>query len=150
MQTLVIGYGNTLRGDDGVGYRIAELVDTWQLPHMRAIACQQLTPELAIEIAASDRVFFVDATWPETSMTTTVRPVPQGINNLGQTHDHHPTTLMGLAASLYQATAEAYQILIPTRTLALGEQLSDITQVGMNQAVQYLRAVGCPAAACQS
>jgi hydrogenase maturation protease len=26
---LVIGYGNTLRGDDGVGYQIAETVADW-------------------------------------------------------------------------------------------------------------------------
>jgi hypothetical protein len=58
---LVIGYGNTLRGDDGVGYQVAETVAEWQLPQVRSIAVHQLLPELAADIAEVDLVIFVDA-----------------------------------------------------------------------------------------
>ncbi len=38
---LVIGYGNTLRSDDGVGQRVATLVEEWELPYIRSYAnCQ--------------------------------------------------------------------------------------------------------------
>jgi len=32
---LIIGYGNTLRGDDGAGPRVAEAVAGWGLPNVR-------------------------------------------------------------------------------------------------------------------
>src|SRR5208282_3340787 len=58
---LVIGYGNTLRGDDGVGPRVAEAVDALHLPGVRTLACQQLTPEHAAPVSLSKTVIFVDA-----------------------------------------------------------------------------------------
>lgn len=78
---LVIGIGNTLRGDDGVGWWLAErlegqrpaaeegagpsiagsaAVNGW--PQVRTV--QQLTPELAEELQAVRRVLFIDAWWP--------------------------------------------------------------------------------------
>ena len=34
---LVIGYGNTLRGDDGVGPRVAEAIEKLNLPGVRTL-----------------------------------------------------------------------------------------------------------------
>ena len=31
---LIIGYGNTLRGDDGVGYKIAEIIEQWNFDNI--------------------------------------------------------------------------------------------------------------------
>jgi hydrogenase maturation protease len=59
--TLVIGFGNTLRSDDGVGPRVASVVAGWGLPGVVAIAVHQLGPELAEPLAEAGRAFFVDA-----------------------------------------------------------------------------------------
>ena len=48
---LIIGYGNDLRSDDGAGIRAATMIAARDLA-ARVIACQQLTPELADDIAA--------------------------------------------------------------------------------------------------
>src|SRR5687767_15002380 len=58
---LVIGYGNTLRRDDGVGPRVAETVGALRLPGVRTLVCQQLSPEHAEPISQADAVVFVDA-----------------------------------------------------------------------------------------
>ncbi|PPT05423.1 NADH-reducing hydrogenase maturation factor [Geitlerinema sp. FC II] len=58
---LVIGYGNSLRGDDGIGRAIAEQVASWNLPHVRSLSLHQLTPELAEELSRVDRAVFIDA-----------------------------------------------------------------------------------------
>ena len=58
---LVIGYGNTLRSDDGVGPRVAMAVASREWPGFNAIAVQQLTPELAEPLAAAELAIFVDA-----------------------------------------------------------------------------------------
>ena len=59
---LVIGYGNPLRGDDGVGWRVAEeaaalLPD----PPVTVLTVQLLTPELADPISRSDLLILIDA-----------------------------------------------------------------------------------------
>jgi hypothetical protein len=58
---LLIGYGNELRGDDGVGPYVAREIDRRDLPGVRTFALHQLAPELAEEIAGADGVIFVDA-----------------------------------------------------------------------------------------
>ncbi len=61
-RTVVIGYGNPLRGDDGVAWKVIEhltpLVE--ELP-VELIKEHQLTPEMAESIHNADLVVFVDA-----------------------------------------------------------------------------------------
>ena len=58
---LLIGWGNGLRQDDGVGLLIAERVEGWSRPRLEVLAIPQLTPELASRLAEAARVLFVDA-----------------------------------------------------------------------------------------
>src|ERR1035441_10847597 len=58
---LVIGYGNTLRRDDGVGPRVADAVAALALPGVHALACPLLTPELADPVSRARVAIFVDA-----------------------------------------------------------------------------------------
>src|ERR1017187_9377874 len=60
-ELLVVGYGNSLRRDDGVGLRVAEAIEALQLPGVRTLTCQLLTPEYADPMARVRRVIFVDA-----------------------------------------------------------------------------------------
>ena len=72
--SLVIGIGNPLRGDDGIGWRLAA-----RLPAQPGLAVrcrQQLTPELAADLAAVQRVLFLDAwlePWPEDQAAKALR-----------------------------------------------------------------------------
>ena len=61
-RALVIGFGNTLRSDDGVGRYAAERLATdGRLTGATVIAVHQLAPELAIEVARADLLVLVDA-----------------------------------------------------------------------------------------
>ena len=62
---LIIGYGNSLRGDDGAGLLLAEgLEEAWQARQVEVerLAVHQLTPELTLEISREEvtSVVFVD------------------------------------------------------------------------------------------
>jgi len=76
---LVIGIGNPLRSDDGVGWWLARRAERW-LPPSQLRAVQQLTPELSADVAAAARVLFIDA-W-----------LVPGISGLVPTSEHpgHP------------------------------------------------------------
>ena len=56
---LIVGYGNPLRGDDGVGQAVAQAFA--EEDGVDALACHQLTPELAERFAAAARVVLIDA-----------------------------------------------------------------------------------------
>ena len=60
--TLLIGFGNVLRGDDGIGVRIAERLEEDDLgAGVRSVAAHQLLPEHVEWLREVDRVVFVDA-----------------------------------------------------------------------------------------
>src|ERR1700690_4603517 len=61
--TLIIGYGNLLRGDDAIGCHAAHaLEETFrEEPEVEVIASQQLTPEMADDAARRGFVLFLDA-----------------------------------------------------------------------------------------
>ncbi len=141
MKTLVIGYGNTLRGDDGVGYRLAEVVGSWQMDNVVAYPCHQLTPELAADIAESDRVIFVDATPPQNPHSPLVlerlQTGQQGIGFTG--HHSSPAALLGLVNDLYGRQPVAYALLLPSWTMDYSETLSPIAQTGLKQGLKRLQ-----------
>lgn len=140
MKILVIGYGNTLRGDDGVGYYMAEAVEAWDLPEVEAHCCHQLTPELAADIAAADKVIFVDATSPQNPHS----PIVVERINLGQPRSsfsgHHssPRELLALTKKLYNRQPVAYSMLMPSWEMGFSEVLSPIAEVGLKQGLRKL------------
>jgi len=59
---LIVGYGNPLREDDGIGLRAAELVELNLAPGVaQVVQCHQLTPELAAYIQRASLAIFLDA-----------------------------------------------------------------------------------------
>ena len=139
--TLVIGYGNTLRRDDGVGYRGAEAVADWQLERVTVRPCHQLMPELAAEIAQAQQVLFVDAAIASSAaqphITLELLSPDEGVPFT--THTATPSALLALTQWLYQVKPIAYQLTIPTVTFDLGETLSPLTTVGKALALEQIR-----------
>lgn len=139
MQTLIVGYGNTLRGDDGVGYLAAEQIAGWNLPGVAAIACHQLTPELAAALADCDRVLFIDATLPGTATTVQLRSLQPALATSLDAHRSDPAALLQLTAQLYDRSPPAFHLLLPTATMPFTEELSAIAQAGLDAALRIIR-----------
>jgi hydrogenase maturation protease len=103
---LIVGYGNSLRGDDGAGWHAAaRLAADPRLTGARVLARHQLTPELAAEVATASLVVLVDATIdapPGSVVLRRVHPTPP----TPATWSHHlaPEPLAALAQALYGAT----------------------------------------------
>lgn len=71
---LVIGLGNPLRNDDGVGWWLAQRAES-QRAAPRVLMVQQLTPELSLELAVVRRVLFLDA-WLVAAEGQAAQPLP--------------------------------------------------------------------------
>ena len=136
-KVLVIGYGNTLRGDDAVGVRAAELIAS-RHPEITCIYLHQLMPELAEQIPEYDIVFFVDA---DTSVTkTTTRLVAPSVDaEQPRTHFISPESLLSLTKQLYQRIpTKSYVIGIPASEFDFNENLSKRTSAAMEECVALI------------
>ncbi len=108
---LLIGYGNPVRGDEGMGPARAVRVEAWGLPHVTVDRAYQLTVEDAAAVAEYEVVVFADAsvTGPAPFECSRVVPAPDGGFS---THHVEPGAVMELAKSLFGATTEAYVLAI--------------------------------------
>ena len=73
----MVGYGSTLRSDDGVGWHVADrLADDPRLAGAEVLARHQLTPELAADVARAALVVLVDAALGGEPGSIVLRRVP--------------------------------------------------------------------------
>jgi len=157
---LVIGYGNTLRGDDGVGPRVAEAIEKLSLPGVRTLVCQQLSPEHAEPISRTGRVVFVDAELvasytlqvagsesstcnhqPSTFNYREVRlrRLEPGESSQIMTHAADPRTMLALARDVFGHCPEAWWLTIPAVKLDFSENLTPEAQRGFEEAVKKIQ-----------
>jgi hydrogenase maturation protease len=104
---LIIGYGNPLREDDGIGLRAAELVESNLAPgEADVLQCHQLTPELAVQVQDASLVIFIDAALDRAPGKVSVIPVYK-VGPSAWSHDLSPSQLLSLvdkAPSAYWIT----------------------------------------------
>jgi hydrogenase maturation protease len=135
---LVIGYGNTLRGDDGVGPRVAEAVGARGLPDVRTLVAPMLTPELAEPIAQARVVIFVDAA-VDAPREVRFRPLSPADSSQLMAHAADPRTMLALARDVFGHAPEAWWLTIPVTDLAFRETLSPDGEQGCRDAVEAIQ-----------
>jgi hydrogenase maturation protease len=138
MDCLVIGYGNTLRSDDGVGQIVARKIANSHLLGVRSLYLHQLTPELAADIAEVELVIFVDATLAAIAPDVRVSPLKPLSSVEIRSHMSDPRMLLNLAQTLYNHCPKAWWITIPGENFELGDTISPLAQRGMTQAFKQI------------
>jgi len=139
---VVIGYGNELRGDDGIGQQVARAVAAWNLPGVRALAVRQLTPELAEDLAHAHDAIFIDAYRADAiEADVYVRPIiPDSCCDLSG-HSGDPDALLALAQAIYGQHPRAWLIAIPATSCEYGADLSRGAKAGVSRALCLIRAL---------
>ena len=145
---LLIGIGNPLRGDDGVGAllveELAEELGGWSSPSAALKVVHQLTPELACTVAGSQRVLFVDA-------CVSVRTVAPWLDSLQpeafacaataglDLHQLQPAPLLALAHTLDGWRGEGTLLRLPAVAFPHGPGLSASLLEAMPEARRLVR-----------
>lgn len=137
---LVIGYGNTLRGDDGVGPRVAEAVEALHLPGVRTLACQQLSPEHADPISLADTVIFVDAA-VDAPNEVQFRQLEPGDTPQLMAHAADPRTMLALSRDVFGHVPHAWWLTIPVEKMEFSEDLTPAAQNGFAEAVKKIQSL---------
>jgi hydrogenase maturation protease len=134
---LVIGYGNTLRGDDAAGVKAAELISQHH-PEIICVCVHQLVPELSEQIAECEIVFFIDAQQGITQPNARLI-VPSFEADQPRTHFISPESLLALSQQLYKRIPQkSYVVGIPASQFEFSEKLSAFAQKGVDDCTELV------------
>jgi hydrogenase maturation protease len=145
---LVIGYGNSLCGDDGVGPYIVErlaLADAASLSDVEYLAFRQLTPELAEPISRAETAIFVDASdGPKPGLISCVELTPLAEPSQAGpgafTHHVKAAILLESARFLYGKHPTAYLYTVAGENFNLGNSFSPAVALALPSLFDQLKA----------
>ncbi len=124
-EVLIVGYGNPLAGDDAAGWRAAEALEArFRDPAVRVVACRQLTPELAEEVARAALVIFLDAGVDAPPGALHCRPVGRPPDAMLFSHQMTPEAVIETSERLYGRRPEAVLFSVGARSFQAGAGLS--------------------------
>jgi len=126
-RALIIGYGNVLRTDDGVGRHVAErLAVDPRLAGATVLGVHQLTPELALDLSRADLLVLIDAGHGPAAGTHTIERVAGSGRAANNTWSHHldPAGLIALAEELYGHAPATFVVTVGVESLDAGDRLS--------------------------
>jgi hydrogenase maturation protease len=138
--TLIIGYGNPLREDDGVGWYVADRVAERLGDAVKVLRLHQLTPDLAADLAAVDFVVFVDARVDaegEPARGVVAEPVKPA-DSPARSHYCAPGTLLATASLLFGRAPVAWLVSVPAHALGFAESLTPATRAAADEAIETI------------
>ena len=113
---IVIGIGNEMRGDDGIGPCVVDAISVRS--GLETMTVHQLVPELAEKIQCAQRVLFVDASLAGDDMRLTrIEPSP----HRGLGHACTPAALLGWTKLAFAQAPESWLLSIPGSSFELGD-----------------------------
>lgn len=139
---LIIGYGNPLRSDDGVGWHAAEaLADQLPNTEFEVVQSHQLMPEWAEKISRSEFVIFVDATRGGRPGEWTCKGIHKKVPARAFSHAASPEGLLALAQGVYGAVPPAYLFVMCGETFEHGDRLSQTVAERLPSFVAAIRSL---------
>jgi len=137
-RSLVIGYGNPSRRDDGVGHYVVERLERLVGDKVATLALHQLGPELAETIKDYDLVIFVDAHAGEYAEELKMAPVEAAYRPSAFTHFMNPGSLLALVKGLYREEPQAFVVSIRGYDFDFGTELSEETRKYADDAIDRI------------
>ncbi len=152
---LIVGFGNPLRSDDGLGLKAAAAMEgelassstctssrsSSSLADVVVLAGQQLTPEMSEAVGRAGRVLFLDASHAGAAgeiRLLRIRRDP-AFEPGSLSHDLEPSSLLELAARYYRAEPEAWLLTLTGENFELGERLSPAVEGAWNAYLERIR-----------
>jgi len=138
---LVVGYGNRLRTDDGLGWHAIEhLAKDPRVSGADLLWRHQLTPELAVDFAQASLVILVDASADVEPGAVAVRLLEPAVPDDRTLMSHHidPGSLLALAIELYDRAPPVYVVGVGPFSMDDGDRISPALERVMPQVVDVV------------
>jgi hydrogenase maturation protease len=124
-RVVILGYGNPLRSDDGLGWQVAvQLFRTNTSGDVMVLPCHQLTPELAEPISRAETVLFIDSTHQGSPGEFHCEEIRSQQGPISFTHHLSPAGLLDLSSELFGCCPRAHLLTICGESFEVGETLS--------------------------
>jgi hydrogenase maturation protease len=136
VKTLLIGYGNSLREDDGFGVFVARALENDE--RYERIEALQLTPELAETIANYEKTIFVDIN-VEAPIGVFAVPILQSEDVFA--HTLSPRSLIAMARKLYGAQTEYLIFSAGGGSFGYAENLTPPLKKAALDLIDYLKTI---------
>ncbi len=125
LRVLIVGFGNPLRSDDGVGWHVAQqLSGEIARSDVQVLAQQQLTPEIADFASRADRVLFVDAARNRKPGSLVCRKIVPADPPESFSHELSPASVLKLAEKLYGRWPPSFLFTIAGENFETGDTIS--------------------------
>jgi hydrogenase maturation protease len=133
---LIVAYGNPLRSDDGVAWRVAAALQKIFPPDdAEILTLHQLGPELAESASRRQCVIFVDAAagpgHPGEVQAKEVLPSDSDTETSVFCHAMSPSHVLALAAQLYHSRPRAFSASVVGENFNHGESLSPAVEAAV-------------------
>jgi hydrogenase maturation protease len=138
---LVIGYGNTLRGDDGVGQQVALAVSNWKVPGVAVEVVHQLTSDLAEPLSRADLAIFVDAKLAGDLDRVEIQSLEASSTPGAFGHTSDPQSLLALSSAIFGRHPRAWLVSVPAVDFSLREGFSATASRGGADALASIAAL---------
>jgi hydrogenase maturation protease len=135
---VVIGYGNTLRGDDAVGPLVIDALADRDLDNTVLLSVTQLVPELAALVARASAVIFVDACLASCSTRVEVEELSCDLRQCETSHHAGPCDIVALARSCFHASPPAWLVTIPATDFESAGEVSAMARTGVESAIDAI------------
>ncbi len=140
MKTLILGYGNPGRGDDGLGPELVARLEEQAGIAATLLTALQLQPEHIFDLADHDRILLVDAGLDTPAPFTWERLYPARDTGLF-THALAPRALLAIyREALRREPPAAWLLTIRGERFVLGESLSESAQRRLARALESVTA----------
>jgi hydrogenase maturation protease len=138
---LIVGYGNPLRGDDGLGWHAAQILADILNDEAHILKLHQLMPELAELVSRTEFAIFIDAAVEGVPGQIISRAVVPGYRASSQpfTHQFDLPTLLACAQSLYGHCPQAVLFTITGESFGLTEEISATVSKALPLLVEQVR-----------
>ncbi len=140
-RVLILGYGNPLRADDGLGWHAAKrLAPTLAGSDVEIITRHQLTPDLAEPVSRAERVIFIDAQAGGPPGELAIREVAPLTNApVLLSHSLDPAALLALARQLYGTSPQAFVLSVASQSFGYSQELSPEVQSSLPELLRRAR-----------
>ncbi len=140
---LVIGCGNPLRGDDGVGwYCVDELMKSMKGYDIEFVKCRELTPELSEELSRANFALFIDSSVEDgDDLVRQDELLPSRSDGWFDTHRLEPSGLLSLSEAIYGNVPRSFLLSVRGQSFEYEERISDAAADSIGELVSRAHSI---------
>ena len=133
----IVGVGNTIRADDGIGNYICNAIEQMQIPGVNTMIVQQLEAELVEDLLHFDHVLITDAS-VEGKEADLYNLLPNNGPPLSSSHHLNAAMLAALSEKVYGIKMSLFICAVRGHDFNIGDTISEKAKANCQQAISLI------------